>query len=180
MNQTLKPDIKILKKNDKIYYTIPSIKIISTKYTKIYIEIMSNLDLEQDLEDELNDLSSNEEIEVEQEIEQEIDLDLEDKIKSYHLSIKHLKSLCKTSVYNNKRSYNLSIKINNDIICSTNNTIPKSKLENNNLYSCIIEEYNYKYNNEDKIGLTLNVLKKIGVYTNINNNLTLQELINNQ
>ena len=147
-------NITILKENDKIYYTIPNIKIISTKYAKIYIEILTFLDIIQEEDNEYND------------------------------NIQHLKNLCKTSIYKNKTSYNLSIKINNDNICNDNKTLTKNDLEKNCVYSCIIEEYIYTYNNEEKTGLIINVIKKVSTPSacgpfipTINYNQTLKNLI---
>lgn len=145
MNQ----NITILKENDKIYYTIPNIKIISTKYTKIYIEILSFLDIIQEEDNDYND------------------------------NIQHLKNLCKTSIYKNKTSYNLSIKINNDNICNINKTLTKNDLEKNSVYSCIIEEYKFSYNQEQKIGLTINIVKKVSHFFPPTHNQTLTNLIEN-
>lgn len=141
MNQN---NITILKQNDDIFYTIPNIKIISTKYAKIYIEILSFLDIIQEEDNEYND------------------------------DIQHFKSLCKTSIYNNKTSYNLSIKINNDIKC-----IPKNDLEKNGIYCCIIQEYKYTYNQEQKIGLTISIIKKVSQFIPPTYNQTLTNLIQN-
>jgi len=122
----------LTKNENNDFISLNEVKIISTKYAKIFVEITS---------------------------------------EDYNNNIEFLEDFIKTSDYNGKTVYTLSIRILLDKQTEMNGTLKKTDLLKNWLYNVVLEPYTSFYQGKTNRGLLGHFIKKTAEYQYVNTKL---------